>query len=272
MDSYINLVSEVLTNGNKRNDRTGVGTISSFGKSMEFNLLEGFPAITQKKLAFNQVKGELIAFIRGYDNLDDFHSLGVKIWDANFESSTWRPSSKKSLGRIYGVNWRNWAGVKNNQPAYIDQLKELINALKANSVSRRHIVINYNPAELDQVCLPACHVLFQCYVEAKYLDLRVDMRSLDLFLGAPFDIASYAILQSLLAKECGLVARRLIFHIGDAHIYNNHTNQVKEMLTRSPFDLPKLQLSNNSFFNVDLNDINLIGYHSHRAIYAEMAV
>ena len=271
MNSYIELITKVLNAGNLRNDRTGVGTISLFGEQMKFDLRDGFPATTQKKLAFNQVKGELIAFIRGYRYLNEFHNLGVKIWDANFNSTQWN-NNHNDLGRIYGVNWRSWQGLNNNKPVYIDQLNELVNGLKNNAYSRRHLVVNYNPAELTQVCLPACHVLFQCYVEDNFLDLRVDMRSLDLFLGAPFDIASYAILQSLLAKECGYLPRNLIFQIGDAHIYNNHIEQVKLMLSRQVMPLPKLVLTNNNLFDVELNNINLIDYESHPAIFAEMAV
>ena len=237
MNSYIELITKVLNAGNLRDDRTGVGTISLFGEQMKFDLRDGFPATTQKKLAFNQVKGELIAFIRGYRNIEDFHNLGVKIWDANFNADSWA-NDNGDLGRIYGVNWRSWQGLNNGEAVYIDQLKELVYGLKNNPYGRRHVVVNYNPAELTQVCLPACHVLFQCYVEDNFLDLRVDMRSLDLFLGAPFDIASYAILQTLLAKECGYLPRHLIFQIGDAHIYNNHIDQVKTMLSRQELQLP----------------------------------
>lgn len=271
MKSYLELVEKVLLTGDKRDDRTGVGTISLFGEQMKFNLLDGFPAITQKKLAFNQVKGELIAFIRGYRYIDDFHKLGVKIWDGNFNAEHWK-NENGDLGRIYGVNWRSWQGLNNNQAVYIDQLKELVNELKSNQYSRRHLVVNYNPAELNQVCLPACHVLFQCYVDGNFLDLRVDMRSLDLFLGAPFDIASYAILQSLLAKECGYIARHLIFQLGDVHIYSNHIEQVNAMLDRTSFELPQLKLNNTNLFNVNMEDIELLNYQSHPTIFAEMAV
>ena len=271
MKSYIELVEKVLATGNKRGDRTGVGTVSLFGEQMKFDLRNGFPAVTQKKLAFNQVKGELIAFIRGYRKLEDFHSLGVKIWDANFNSKTWA-GQDNDLGRIYGVNWRSWQGLNNGAAVHIDQLKELVRGLKNNPYGRRHVVVNYNPAELNQVCLPACHVLFQCYVEDGLLDLRVDMRSLDLFLGAPFDIASYAILQTLIAKECKLHVRHLIFQVGDAHIYNNHIEQVKIMLGRHEFVLPQLVLNNSDLFNVQMDDIGLLNYQSHSAIAAEMAV
>lgn len=268
MIPYLELVRRVRNTGLVRKDRTGTGTISVFGAQVTFDLRDGFPAITTKRLAFKQVVGELLCFIHGKSNLEDFHKLGVKIWDANASATYWSPQVPGDLGRIYGVQWRAWQGTK----CVVDQLTNLIANLKANPYSRRHIVTAWQPAELDQMCLPPCHILFQCYVSNGHLDLRVDMRSVDLFLGMPFDVASYAVLLSMLAQEVGLESRYLVFQLGDTHIYLNHVDQVQEMLLRKPKKLPTLKLAKKSMFDLTMDDITLEGYESWPAITAEMSV
>jgi thymidylate synthase len=274
MKNYLELVNRVLKHGTPRNDRTGVGTIATFGNQVTFDLREGFPATTTKRLAFKQVVGELLCFIHGERMLEDFHKRGVHIWDANATAEYWTPAVPGDTGRIYGVNWRDWRSVDSlGHIKFTDQLVDLIKNLKDNPYSRRNMVVTYNPGELDQVCLPACHVLFQCFVENGYLDLRFDMRSVDLFLGAPFDIASYAILQTMLATEVGLRPRFLVMQTGDTHIYLNHIEQVKEMLRRKPKQAPVLYIDpTKSFFEITESDIKLLDYNPHPTISAEMAV
>lgn len=274
MKPYLELVNRVLKQGTQRLDRTGVGTIAVFGTQTTFDLREGFPATTTKRLAFSTVVGELLCFIHGEHMLDDFHKRGVKIWDANATAEYWTPEVPGDAGRIYGVNWRDWQSVTNDgSTKSTDQLMELIKGLKANPTSRRHVVVTYNPGELDQVCLPACHVLFQCFVDGGYLDLRFDMRSLDLFLGAPFDIASYAILQTMLAREVGLIPRFLTMQTGDTHIYLNHIEQAIVMLRRTPTALPQLAINpEKSFFELGVEDFELLNYQPRDTIKAPMAV
>lgn len=451
MKPYLELVSRVLRQGTQREDRTGTGTISCFGTQTTFDLREGFPATTSKRLAFKAVVGELLGFIKGADNLNDFDPAGAKIWQANYEAPGWSPRVPGDLGRIYGTRYRKWRkstfreqpkptlregllatvlgvangkgtyvkrndkmyrcwnsmiarcydptnkdyarygkrGVyvvnewlefaaflqdivslpgyiegydslqldkdkrdeasgfcygpktcqwltpKDNAPAfkpthlykvekngleyqftcikafakihklhadslwrlikqrrgitqtkgftfvseqaladdrYIDQLQMLINGLKTDPYSRRHLVTMWNPAEDEETVLPPCHYAFQCYVADRHLDMIVVMRSLDLFLGFAFDIASYAILQTMLAREAGLTPRMLTFQVGDTHIYVNHLNQVHEMLGRTPRKLPKLVMANKSMFDLTVEDITLEGYDPHPTIPAPMAV
>lgn len=274
MQQYLDLVRYVFINGDVRKDRTGVGTVATFGNQVTFDLRKGFPATTTKRLAFKQVVGELLTFIHGEHMLDDFHKRGVTIWDANAKADYWSPEVPGDTGRIYGVNWRDWQSVTNNGHAKsTDQLKDLVKNLKTNPESRRHLVITYNPGELDQVCLPPCHYAFQCYVAEGFLDLVFVMRSLDLFLGAPFDIASYALLQTMLARDAGLTPRFLTMQSGDTHIYLNHFTQVKEMLTRKPTALPQLDITaNKNMFELTVDDFKLLNYAPQDTIKAPMAV
>jgi len=274
MKEYLALVKHTLTHGNHKKDRTGVGTISTFGNQVTFDLRKGFPATTVKRLAFKQVVGELLCFIHGEHMLDDFHKRGVKIWDANAKASYWSPELPGDTGRIYGVNWRDWQSVTSSGHAKsTDQLRGLITKLKKDPDSRRHLVITYNPGELDQVCLPPCHYAFQCCVTNGYLDLIFVMRSLDLFLGAPFDIASYSLLVTMLANETGLTPRFVTMQSGDTHIYLNHVEQVKEMLKRTPTKLPKLKITpGKGMFELTGDDFSLENYQPQAAIKAEMAV
>jgi len=274
MKQYLELVDRVLKTGTMRNDRTGTGTVSVFGTQTTFDLREGFPATTTKRLSFKQVVGELLCFIHGSHMIQDFHDRGVKIWDANATAEYWKPELPGDMGRIYGTNWRDWQSVTSNGDIKsTDQLVGLINGIKKDPYSRRHMVVAYNPGELDQVCLPPCHVLFQCYVDSEYLDLRFDMRSCDLFLGAPFNIASYSLLLHLIAREVGLSARYVVMQTGDTHIYANHIMQVKEMLRRTPMRPPQLAITKNkSLFQLNVDDFELLNYNPREAIKAPMAV
>ena len=274
MKPYLELVKRVFNTGVTRPDRTGTGTISVFGTQTTFDLREGFPATTTKRLAFKTVVGELLCFIHGEHMLDDFHKRGVKIWDANATAEYWTPEVPGDTGRIYGVNWRDWQSVTSNGGTKsTDQLMELTKNLKSNPNSRRNMVLTYNPGELDQVCLPPCHYAFQCYVANGYLDLIFVMRSVDLFLGAPFDIASYALLQTMLARDAGLEPRFLTMQTGDTHIYLNHINQVQEMLRRMPGRLPQLHITpGKTMFELTGEDFALENYYPRDTIKADMAV
>lgn len=265
MRQWHNLMREVLAYGETRSDRTGVGTKSLFGLYAQFdNTLRSFPAVTTKKLAVKQCFGEMASFIQGHTNLEQFHANGCTIWDANAGAKYWTPSKPGDLGRIYGAVWRQMGG--------IDQLAELVDGLKKSPTSRRHLVTAWSPGE--PACLPPCHTHFQCYVsEGKYLDLQVYMRSVDLFLGLPFDIAGYALLQRLIAKEVNLESRRLLFSFGDAHIYLNHLEAVQTVLARMPYAPPKLVLADDaSLFTFTPEQARLLDYQHHAAVKAPMAV
>lgn len=275
MKQWHELLCKVLTLGTDRSDRTGVGARALFAESIEFeNTPYSFPAVTTKKLGFGQCMAELQCFIQGYDSLAAFNGSGCRIWDANYNAPYWDPPFIGSLGRIYGVQWRAWRAVgKDGRTHVTDQLAQLSTKLQTEPHSRRHVVTAWNPGELDQVCLPPCHTGFQCFVDNGHLDMLVQMRSVDLFLGLPFDIASYAVLQQLLAKEAGLTSRRLVFSLGDAHIYNNHLQQVETVLKREPYAPPLLAISSNArLFTFNRDDVALVNYIYHPAIKAEMNV
>ncbi len=278
MKSWHALMSTVLRDGERRNDRTGIGTKSLFGASVSFDLRIAFPAVTTKQLAFGQVASELAAFIAGAEALDEFHAHGCKIWDGNAEA--WRGARKPGdVGRIYGVQWRRWRSMQyvddegNTVPRMletgaaehreIDQLANLVEGLRKDPQSRRHIITAWNPGELDQMCLPPCHTMMQFYVSGgQWLDLRFDMRSVDLFLGWPFDVASYALLLHLVAREVKLQPRYVHMSMGDAHVYINHLAQVAEVLSREP--LPQratLLLSKDaSLFSFEAMQASLMNY------------
>lgn len=274
MKIYHDLLRHILEKGEKRDDRTGVGTLSSFGHMMRFNLEEGFPAITTKKLFFKSVVAELIGFIKGVDNYNDFNKLGTKIWDANGESDYWKPKAKKQgdLGRIYGVQWRHW---RNFEGEEFDQLADVISRIKSNPVDRRMIVTAWNPGEINMMALPPCHLLFQFYVSnGNKLSLMMYQRSADMFLGVPFNIASYSLLLCMVAQVTNLVPSTFVHVLGDAHIYLNHIEQVKEQLLREEFPLPTLHL-NKEIKNIDdfkIEDVTLENYVHHPAIKGEMAI
>lgn len=273
---YLDLLRDILEHGDKRIDRTGVGTLAVFGRELRFRMSDGFPALTTKKIATKAVIGELIGFIRAYDNAADFRALGCRVWDQNAnENQAWltNPNRKglDDLGMIYGVQWRKLPMPDGTTK---DQLAELIDRIKNNPADRRLIVWAYNSAHLDKMALPPCHLGWQCFVSGNKLSLKMEMRSVDSFLGLGFNQFSYALLLHMLAQVTGLEADELIISMGDTHIYLNHIEQVKTQLARDPLPLPKLWLNPN-VKNIDEftpADIALQGYQSHEAIKAPMAV
>ena len=295
MNEYHKLLEDILENGETRGDRTGTGTISVFGRQIRFNLEEGFPAITTKKLAFNACKAELLWFLEGSGDerrlAEITHGTSdgtVTIWTGNAQAPYWKPKAKfeGDLGRVYGVQWRHWhtdktewhrteTGKETVRQIEVDQIGQLIDGIKKDPNGRRHILTAWNVGELSDMALPPCHVMSQYYVSKDgKLSCHMYQRSQDVFLGAPFNYASYALLTHIIAQVCGLGVGELIVSTGDTHIYLNHIEQVKEQLTREEFPLPKLWL-NPSIKDIDkftMADIELIGYQSHGAIKAPMAV
>jgi len=279
MRNYLDLMARVLDEGERRLDRTGVGTRSLFSTQLSFDLREGFPAVTTKRLAFGPVKAELTAFLRGYDNLEDFHNVGCRIWDANAHSDYWQANpnclGRNDLGRIYGVQWRRW---KKNRGTfgseYVDQLRDVVERIKINPTDRRLLVTAWNPGELDEMCLPPCHLMYQFYAGGdEFLDIKVYMRSVDVFIGMPFDIASYALLLELVARTVGRRARHLHMDFADTHIYLNHLEQVKEQLSRRPHVSPVLDLAPIKDFDDFMpSQATLAGYVHHAPIKAPMNV
>lgn len=276
MKQYHDLLEDILNNGEVKDDRTGVGTISVFGRQLRFDLTVGFPAVTTKKLAWKSVASELLWFIEGsgderrlaeilHESRDIERST---IWTGNAQAAYWTPKAKYygDLGRVYGVQWRDWRGV--------DQLSNLIEGIKTDPNGRRHIITAWNVDELDKMALPPCHVLAQFYVSNGKLSCHMYQRSVDVFLGLPFNIASYALLTHMIAQVCDLKVGELIISTGDTHIYSNHVEQVKEQLSREEYPLPLLFL-NPDIKNIDkfsMSDILLFDYQSHGTIKAEMAV
>jgi len=273
MKQYLEALKHVLENGVDKEDRTGTGSKAVFGMQMRFNMKDGFPAVTTKKLAFNSMKAELLWFIKASSDVKELQNLGSHIWDANAEADYWKPKAKfpGDLGRIYGVQWRKWQGSNGKE---IDQLAEAIRQIKEQPQSRRIIITAWNPAELDQMALPPCHAFFQFFVANSKLSLQMYQRSCDMFLGIPFNIASYSLLLHLIAQVTNLEPGEFIHTLGDSHIYNNHFSQVKEQLERKPLPPPKLKL-NPEIKNIDdfkMEDIELVNYQHHPAIKAPMAI
>ena len=288
MKQYLELLDYILQHGEDRGDRTGTGVISSFGHQIRFNLQEGFPAVTTKSLAWKGVVSELLWFLEGSDDerrlaeirfqkdrseLTDLSRFST-IWTDNadnqgVELGYENTSTTKKLGPVYGVQWRNWAGV--------DQIKKLIDDLQSNPNGRRHILSAWNVERIDSMALPPCHVMSQFYVSKNgRLSCQMYQRSADMFLGVPFNIASYALLQSILANILNLVPGEFVHTFGDAHIYHNSIEQVKEQLSREPKKLPKLIMPNldsiEALKDYYVNDIVLEGYESHPALKAQMAI
>ena len=290
MDDYHRVLKEVSETGEKRPDRTGVGTISKFGLQMRFDLTEGFPAVTTKRLAWKSVVSELLWFIEGSGDENRLKEIlygdrnidKKTIWTDNANADYWIEKRMKrhpgDLGRIYGVQWRKWRKpiVRINKVILQnhDQLIELINGIQQEPYSRRHILTAWNPGEMDLMALPPCHMFCQFYVHNGKLSCQVYMRSADLFLGVPFNIASYALFTHMVAQVCNLSVGDLVFSLGDAHIYTNHIDQVKEQLSRKPFTLPQLKLNDeiDRIDNFTMEDIELVGYESHGTIVAVMAI
>lgn len=273
---YLDALRNIRENGVDRGDRTGTGTRALFGLQMRFDMREGFPAITTKKLAFKAVKSELLWIIEGSgdDNrLKELNGSEKTIWTANATADYWTPKAAfpGDLGRVYGVQWRAW---KKPDGTTVDQLAEVIEKIKTNPNDRRLIVTAWNPGELDQMALPPCHMFFQFFVANGELSLLMHQRSCDMFLGVPFNIASYSLLLHMVAQATGLKAREFVHSLGDAHIYMNHFDAVKEQLSRSPLPAPTLWL-NPDVKDIDaftMDDIKLENYQSHDTIKAAMAV
>lgn len=287
MEPWKRILKKVLHQGVARPDRTGIGTVSLFGEMLVFdNREDTFPAVTTKKLAFGPCMAELACFLRGDHTLKQFNEEGCRIWDANGTADYWKPLEPGDLGRIYGVQWRDWRSVgasgSDVDVYHTDQLQNLVQGLKKDPYGRRHLVTAWNPGELSQMCLPPCHTMWQCYVrpgdprrgelvEDHFLDLMVSMRSVDLFLGLPFDVASYAVIQKLLCREVGMEPGWLVFSLADAHIYNNHFDQVNTVLAREEMAPPTLWLAPEAgLFNFRAYMADLRHYKSHPAVVAPM--
>ena len=273
MQQYLEVLRDVFENGVDRPDRTGVGTRAVFGRRMEFDMADGFPAVTTKELAFESVVAELLWFISGSSDNNKLHKLGCHIWDANAAAPYWKEKARfpGDLGRVYGVQWRHWQASNGKE---VDQLANAIEEIKNNPYSRRIVVTAWNPGELDQMVLPPCHALFQFFVADGKLSLQLCQRSADMFLGVPFNIASYSLLLHMVAQVTGLEPGEFIHTLGDAHIYRNHFDVVRIQLSREPFSLPRLEL-NPEIKDIDgftMKDIKLVNYNHYPALRAPMAV
>ncbi|QLK86969.1 thymidylate synthase [Staphylococcus sp. 17KM0847] len=311
--AYHNLCNEILEVGNRRDDRTATGTLSKFGHQLRFDLSKGFPLLTTKKVSFKLIATELIWFIRGDTNLRYLLQYNNNIWNewafekyvqsedyvgpdmTNFGHRVltdpefkvlYDEEMKKfktailhndifmqkhgNLGNVYGKQWRDWIGADGT---HHDQLKTVIEQIKKYPYSRRHIISAWNPAEIDTMALPPCHTLFQFYVEGNKLSCQLYQRSADVFLGVPFNIASYSLLTHLIARECGLEVGEFVHTFGDAHIYSNHIDAVQTQLSRTSFDPPQLRIhTNKSLFELEYEDLEMLDYQSHPAIKAPIAV
>ncbi|HEV7157957.1 MAG TPA: thymidylate synthase [Caulobacteraceae bacterium] len=260
---YLDLLAEIIAAGERRDDRTGVGTLSLFGRQLRFDLARGFPLLTTKKVHFRSIVVELIWFLRGETNVRWLQERGCSIWDE------WADESGE-LGPVYGKQWRSWAAPDGR---VIDQITAVAEAIKDNPGSRRHIVSAWNPADVEAMALPPCHCLFQFHVARGRLSCQLYQRSADVFLGLPFNIASYALLTHLMARETNLGAGDLVITLGDAHLYLNHLDQARLQLSREPLPFPNLHLAPQaSLFAIEPEDITLEGYRAHPAIKAPIAV
>jgi thymidylate synthase len=261
---YLNLIRRILDNGVEQHDRTGVGTLSVFGHQMRFDLSQGFPVVTTKKLHLRSIIIELLWFLRGDTNIGWLKEKKVSIWDE------WA-DEHGDLGPVYGKQWRDWAGPDGS---HIDQIAELIAMIRANPGSRRQIVSAWNPADVPHMALPPCHLLFQTYVAGGRLSLQLYQRSCDVFLGVPFNIASYALLTHILAQQCGLEPGEFVWTGGDCHLYSNHLEQARLQLTRDPKPLPRLHILRkpDTIDGYDYEDFEIVGYEPHPHIAAPVAV
>ncbi len=264
MKQYLDLCRHVLDNGVKKSDRTGTGTISVFGYQMRFNLQEGFPLLTTKKLHLKSIIHELLWFLKGDTNIKYLQDNGVRIWNE------WA-DEEGNLGPVYGHQWRSWETADGRT---IDQISQVIEQIKTNPNSRRLIVSAWNVGELDKMALPPCHILFQFYVSEGKLSCQLYQRSADIFLGLPFNIASYSLLTMMIAQVCDLEPGEFVHTLGDAHIYNNHIEQVKLQLTRTPYPLPEMKINPEikNIFDFKYEDFELINYKAHPHIKGEVSV
>jgi len=264
MQQYLNLLQHILDNGAQKHDRTGTGTISCFGYQMRFDLNRGFPLVTTKKLHVKSIIHELLWFLKGDTNIKYLNENGVRIWDE------WADANG-DLGPVYGKQWRSWEGADGK---VVDQLSDLVAQIKKNPDSRRLIISAWNVTALPEMALMPCHALFQFYVAKGKLSCQLYQRSADVFLGVPFNIASYALLTMMIAQVCDLQLGEFIHTFGDVHIYNNHLEQVKLQLSRSPFPLPTMQLNSSikDIFKFKFEDFSLENYQSHPGIKAPVAV
>ena len=279
MKTYLDQLQYILDHGITRADRTGVGTISAFGMHSRYDMRDGFPAVTTKKLAWKVMSSELLWFISGSNNINDLKAIYQhnKIWDANYEDYLKRlalDTNDGDMGRVYGAQWRTWQAADGKQ---VDQLNDAIDLIRNNPDSRRIIVNAWNPGETasDQVALPPCHAFFQFYVADNKLSLQMYQRSADMFLGVPLNIASYSLLLHMVAQITGLEPFEFIHTLGDAHIYLDAVDQVKEQITREPYPLPRLTISDRGQTSIDdfvMEDFSLTDYQSHESIKAKMAV
>lgn len=260
---YEDLLRDVLATGTRKGDRTGTGTRSVFGRQIRFDLAEGFPLITTKRVHLKSVVYELLWFLRGDSNVRWLQERGVKIWD------DWADESGE-LGPVYGVQWRSWP---TPDGGHVDQIAKVVEQIRTNPDSRRHVVTAWNPAEVDDMALPPCHALFQFYVADGKLSCQLYQRSADLFLGVPFNIASYALLTHMIAAQTGLEAGEFVWTGGDVHVYDNHVEQVETQLARDPYPYPSLRLApRDSIFDYEFEDVEVLGYVSHPTIKAPIAV
>ncbi len=264
MQQYLDLLQHILDKGTDKSDRTGTGTRSVFGYQMRFNLEEGFPMVTTKKVHLRSIIHELLWFLKGETNIQYLKENGVSIWDE------WA-DDQGELGPVYGKQWRSWQGADGHTH---DQIRELIDQIKKNPDSRRLIVSAWNVGELSQMALMPCHTLFQFYVADGKLSCQLYQRSADVFLGVPFNIASYALLTMMVAQVCGLKLGDFVHSFGDVHLYNNHFEQAKLQLTRTPFPLPTMKINPavKDIFGFKFEDFELLHYQSHPAIKAPVAV
>lgn len=264
MEQYLEFMRHVKTHGKKKEDRTGTGTLSVFGYQMRFDISESFPAITTKKLHFKSIIHELLWFLNGDTNTKYLKDHGVSIWDE------WA-DEEGNLGPVYGAQWRHWETADGKT---VDQIKNVIELIKINPDSRRLIVSAWNVGELEKMALMPCHAFFQFYVSNGQLSCQLYQRSADIFLGVPFNIASYSLLTMMIAQVCGLQPGEFVHTFGDAHLYLNHLEQVDEQLSRKPLPLPVMKINPEvtSIFDFKYEDFELIGYESHPAIKAPIAV
>lgn len=264
MRQYLDLMQDILEHGTPKGDRTGTGTVSVFGRQMRFDLSQGFPLLTTKKLHIRSIIHELLWFLSGDTNIKYLRDNGVTIWDE------WADENG-DLGPVYGHQWRSWPTPDGGK---VDQISQVIEQIKSNPNSRRHIVSAWNPAEVDKMALPPCHALFQFYVADGKLSCQLYQRSADYFLGVPFNIASYALLVEMFAQQCDLQPGEFIWTGGDVHLYSNHIEQAKTQLSREPKTLPQLKIRRKpaSIFDYKFEDFEIINYEAHPGIKAPIAV